>query len=56
MISTWNESVLHRIVDSFLKVRFPMMLVLNKADTDTASAIIERFVLNIIILHRFFKV
>ncbi|XP_069124327.1 uncharacterized protein [Argopecten irradians] len=41
-IAGWKESVLHQIVDQFLRLRFPMLLVLNKADKPEATTIIER--------------
>ena len=41
-ISSWDEKVLHNIVDEFLNLRFPMLLVLNKADRDGAHSHIER--------------
>lgn len=43
-VKSWKEDVLHRIVDSFLSLRFPMFLVLNKADLPTACKHIDRFV------------
>lgn len=41
-IKTWDDKVLHRIVDCFLNIRFPILLVLNKADKETATDIIAR--------------
>ncbi|XP_033741210.1 uncharacterized GTP-binding protein YGR210C-like [Pecten maximus] len=41
-IAGWKESVLHQIVDHFLRLRFPMLLVLNKADKPEANTIIQR--------------
>ena len=41
-ISTWDDSVLHNIVDSFLQLRFPMLLVLNKSDSAEAATHIQR--------------
>ncbi|XP_021348964.1 uncharacterized GTP-binding protein YGR210C-like isoform X2 [Mizuhopecten yessoensis] len=41
-IAGWKESVLHQIVDHFLRLRFPMLLVLNKADKPESTAIIQR--------------
>lgn len=41
-IKTWEDKVLHRIVDCFLNLRFPILLVLNKADKETATDIIAR--------------
>lgn len=41
-IKTWDDKVLHRIVDCFLNIRFPILLVLNKADKETATDIITR--------------
>ncbi|XP_064639135.1 uncharacterized protein LOC135494786 isoform X2 [Lineus longissimus] len=32
----WNDCILGKVVTEFLRLRFPMLLVLNKADTDTA--------------------
>lgn len=42
-IKTWDDKVLHRIVDCFLNIRFPILLVLNKADKETATDIITRY-------------
>lgn len=41
-IKTWDDKVLHRIVDCFLNIRFPILLALNKADKETATDIITR--------------
>ncbi|XP_048248057.1 uncharacterized GTP-binding protein C428.15-like [Haliotis rufescens] len=41
-LSSWNGDVLHNIVTEFLSVRFPMLIVLNKCDSDTAKDNIER--------------
>ncbi|XP_060063363.1 uncharacterized protein LOC132543862 isoform X2 [Ylistrum balloti] len=41
-IAGWKESTLHQIVDHFLGLRFPMLLVLNKADKAESTAIIHR--------------
>ncbi|XP_048762681.1 uncharacterized protein LOC125671198 [Ostrea edulis] len=41
-IKTWDDKVLHQIVDSFLNIRFPILLVLNKADREPATDIITR--------------
>ncbi|XP_071129195.1 uncharacterized protein [Mytilus edulis] len=38
----WKEDTVHRIVDHFLKLRFPMLLVLNKADLTTSESNIKR--------------
>lgn len=42
-IKTWDDKVPHRIVDCFLNIRFPILLVLNKADKETATDIIARY-------------
>ncbi|TMW60083.1 hypothetical protein Poli38472_000125 [Pythium oligandrum] len=31
-LTTWGEAEVHRLVDTFLSIRFPTILVLNKAD------------------------
>lgn len=36
-ISTWDDKVLHDIVDNFLGLRFPVLLALNKADMAEAE-------------------
>lgn len=41
-LPTWSDDVLHRLVDSFLAVRFPILLVLNKSDISSSSANIEK--------------
>lgn len=41
-IYSWNEEVLHKIVDEFLSLRFPILLALNKADKDGADIHIQR--------------
>lgn len=41
-ICTWSENVLHRIVDEFLSLRFPVLLALNKADKDGADIHVQR--------------
>ncbi|XP_061168004.1 uncharacterized protein LOC133176957 isoform X2 [Saccostrea echinata] len=41
-IKTWDSKVLHQIVDSFLNIRFPTLLVLNKADKESSTDIISR--------------
>lgn len=38
----WKEDVLHNIIDNFLRLRFPMLLVLNKADLPTSELNINR--------------
>ncbi len=43
-LKNWEEKTLHAIVDNFLRIRFPTFLVLNKCDTATAEANIERCV------------
>ena len=35
-IGSWSDDVLHKIVTQFIAVRFPVYLVLNKADTPAA--------------------
>nr|XP_022314294.1 uncharacterized GTP-binding protein YGR210C-like isoform X2 [Crassostrea virginica] len=42
MMKTWDDTVLHQIVDCFLSIRFPILLVLNKVDKDTATDIVTR--------------
>lgn len=45
MLSTlpqWDEDVLHRIVDVFLQIRFPVLNVLNKCDMPSSAANIQR--------------
>ncbi|XP_046569411.1 uncharacterized GTP-binding protein C428.15-like isoform X2 [Haliotis rubra] len=41
-LSSWNDDVLHSIVMEFLAVRFPMLVVLNKCDSNTAMDNIQR--------------
>nr|CAB3264560.1 obg-like ATPase 1 [Phallusia mammillata] len=41
-LPTWSDDVLRRLVDSFVDVRFPMLLVLNKSDASSSHANIDR--------------
>ena len=41
-VSAWDDKILHDIVDNFLQLRFPMLLVLNKSDSVEATAHIKR--------------
>ena len=47
-MKSWKEDVLHKIVDSFLDLRFPMFLVLNKADLPGADSNVERLAYTVI--------
>jgi len=47
-MKSWKEDVLHKIVDSFLDLRFPMFLVLNKADLPGADRNVERLAYTVI--------
>ncbi|XP_077999773.1 uncharacterized protein LOC144452545 [Glandiceps talaboti] len=42
-LPTWNNQVVHNLVKEFIKIRFPMLLVLNKADVKTARENVLRF-------------
>ena len=42
-IASWDDKVLHDIVDNFLHLRFPVLLVLNKADMQGADIHIQRY-------------
>eukprot|EP01012_Entosiphon_sulcatum_P003841 TRINITY_DN11373_c2_g4_i1.p1 TRINITY_DN11373_c2_g4~~TRINITY_DN11373_c2_g4_i1.p1 ORF type:complete len:885 (-),score=119.98 TRINITY_DN11373_c2_g4_i1:90-2654(-) len=41
-VSSWGPKRLHEIVAHFLRVRFPVLLALNKADVEGASINVER--------------
>jgi ribosome-binding ATPase YchF (GTP1/OBG family) len=39
---SWNASKLHSLVAHFLRVRFPIVLALNKCDIDSSSSFYQR--------------
>ncbi|GAM28183.1 hypothetical protein SAMD00019534_113590, partial [Acytostelium subglobosum LB1] len=41
-LDTWDQETVHQLVDAFLEVRFPMVLVLNKVDVSTSDANINK--------------
>ena len=41
-VSEWGESELHALVAHFLAVRFPVLLVLDKADLPAAKQNVQR--------------
>ncbi|EGC34376.1 hypothetical protein DICPUDRAFT_88350 [Dictyostelium purpureum] len=41
-LSLWDKDMLHKFVDSFLDIRFPTVLVLNKVDQSTSDLNISR--------------
>ncbi|KAJ1657002.1 hypothetical protein IWQ61_003527 [Dispira simplex] len=63
-LDQWDEDTIHRFVGTFLKVRFPMVIALNKIDSTTADQNIcklmrkypnERFVLTSALVEHFLK-